>query len=43
MKEADLIKIIDDLKRELVLIKDKLIKIDDRHYKNDLKDRCKRI
>ncbi len=43
MKEADLIEIIDNLKRELVLIKDKLRKIDDRHYKNDLKHRCKRI
>ena len=35
MRESQLVKIIDDLKRELLTIKKRLAKIDERHYKND--------
>ena len=37
MKELELRKIIDDLKREILLLNKKIAKIDERHYKEDIK------
>lgn len=37
MKELELRKIIDDLKREILLLNKKIATIDERHYKEDIK------
>jgi hypothetical protein len=37
MKEHELRRIIDDLKREILLLNKKIATIDERHYKEDIK------
>jgi hypothetical protein len=37
MKEHELRRIIDDLKREILLLDKKIAAIDERHYKEDIK------
>ena len=38
MSELELKKIIDDLKREILLLNKKIATIDERHYKEDIKN-----
>ena len=38
MSETQLRKIIDDLKREILLLNKKIATIDERHYKEDIKN-----
>jgi hypothetical protein len=38
MKEYELRRIIDDLKREILLLNKKIATIDERHYKEDIKN-----
>ena len=38
MSELELRKIIDDLKREILLLNKKITTIDERHYKEDIKN-----